>query len=261
MWHVQPPARASSPAGAADSRKGSAAVTPLQIGTLREFSLHAALKTWCAVPGDRFEVLVDGYIVDVVRDDLLIEIQTRRLGALRAKIAALQEQHALRLVLPIARELWVVRVAEDGQTRLSRRKSPRHGRIEDIFSELTGVPSLLEHPHVSLQVVLTQEEQLLYQGEPIVGRRSWRRRGWAILDRQLLAVVGERTFHTAHDLARLLPADLPAPFTTRDIAECGDLPLHLAQQMAFCLHRMGVLERSGKRGNAWLYVAKAEVAR
>lgn len=238
-----------------------AAVTPSQIGTLREFSLHAAIKAWCAAPGDRFEVPVDGYIVDVVRDDLLIEIQTRRLGAQRAKVSALQERHALRLVLPIARDKWIVRLSADGQMRLSRRRSPRRGCIEELFAELTGIPDLLAHPGTSLLVLLTQEEEILYQGKPMVGRRSWRRRGWSILDRQLLAMVEEHLFETPRDLIRLLPTDLPSPFTTGDLAASATLPLRLAQQMAYCLHKMGILERVGRQGHAWLYTIERESGR
>ena len=39
--------------------------------------LHASLKAWYAEAGDRFEVAVDGYVIDLVRDDLLIEIPDR----------------------------------------------------------------------------------------------------------------------------------------------------------------------------------------
>ena len=45
------------------------------IGSLHEKSLHAALKAWCLQPGDHTEVPVDGYIIDIVRGDLLIEVQ------------------------------------------------------------------------------------------------------------------------------------------------------------------------------------------
>ena len=46
------------------------------IGVLNEGHLHAALKDWYARPGDRVEVPVEAYHVDLVRDGLLIEIQT-----------------------------------------------------------------------------------------------------------------------------------------------------------------------------------------
>ena len=98
------------------------------IGTLRENSLHAALKDWCARPGDQLEALVEGYYIDIARDDLLIEIQTRNFSAVKAKLVALSASHAVRLVYPIAREKWIVKVGEDGTTPISRRRSPKRGQ-------------------------------------------------------------------------------------------------------------------------------------
>ncbi|HHX43666.1 MAG TPA: hypothetical protein GX714_06730, partial [Chloroflexi bacterium] len=84
------------------------------IGTHRETSLHAALKAWYAEEGDQIEAVVDGYVIDVVRGDLLIEIQTRGFAALTAKLTELLQSHSVRLVHPIARERWIVRLAADG---------------------------------------------------------------------------------------------------------------------------------------------------
>ena len=46
------------------------------IGTLNEGALHAQLKDWYRRRGDRVEQLVDGFVVDLVRSELLVEIQT-----------------------------------------------------------------------------------------------------------------------------------------------------------------------------------------
>jgi hypothetical protein len=59
------------------------------IGLLNEKPLHASLKQWYARPGDRFEVPVDGFVIDIVRGRLLIEIQTRNFASTRAKLIKL----------------------------------------------------------------------------------------------------------------------------------------------------------------------------
>ncbi len=46
------------------------------IGTLNEGALHAQLKDWYRRRGDRVEQLVDGFVIDLVRGELLVEIQT-----------------------------------------------------------------------------------------------------------------------------------------------------------------------------------------
>ena len=91
---------------------------PYGIGTLNEKPLHAALKQWYAQPEDLIEVPVDGFTVDIVRGDLLIEIQTRNLSTIRHKLTTLAAQHRLRLVYPIAREKWIVRLLPSGSIYL-----------------------------------------------------------------------------------------------------------------------------------------------
>jgi hypothetical protein len=43
---------------------------------------------------DRFEVPVDGFVIDIVRDDLLIEIQTRNFSSLKRSNAWPQKSGA-----------------------------------------------------------------------------------------------------------------------------------------------------------------------
>ena len=219
------------------------------IGSLNEKPLHAALKEWYAQPGDQFEVPVEDFVIDLVRDDLLIEIQTGNFAGIKRKLYALVEQHPVRLVYPVAREKWIVKVAQDLETPLGRRKSPKRGQFHDLFAELVSFPALLDSPNFCLEVLLIQEEELRRHD----ARRAWRRRGWITHERRLLEVVEGRRFETPADAAALLPPGLPAEFTTSDLAAGIGKPRRLAQQMAYCLREMGAIEQVGKRGNAFLY--------
>ena len=220
-----------------------------QISTFNEKPLHAALKAWYSRPGDHLEVQVDGFIIDIVRDGLLIEIQTTSLASLKRKLFALTDHHHVRVVYPIPREKWLVKLAEDGHSAPSRRKSPKRGKIEDVFRELVSFPKLLAHPSFSLDVLLIQEEEIRRYD----GTRAWRRRGWVTEERRLLQVVDRRRFCTPADMGELLPAALVEPFTTSDLAAAIARPRRLAQRMAYCLREMDVIEAVGKQGNAILY--------
>ena len=220
------------------------------IGMLGEKSLHAHLKLWCAQPGDRFEIVVDDFIIDLVRDEMLIEIQTRNFSAMRRKLERLLPHYQLHLIHPIAREKWIVRETGDGQF-IQRRKSPKRGRIEDVFRELVRIPDFLTHPNLTLQVIFTQEEEIWRDD----GKGSWRRKRWSIHDRRLLAVVDSVIFANPIDYLSLLPASLPQPFTTRELATVLKLRLNLAQKMSYTLRKAGLLEMVGKQGNSLLYRA------
>src|SRR4051794_36812511 len=122
------------------------------IGTLRETSLHAALKRWYARPGDEVEAEVDGYVVDLRRGDTLIEIQTCNFAAIRSKLLALVERHPVRLLHPIASEKLIVRMPRTGANQFSRRRSPKRGQSVQLFVELVSIPDLIDHPNFSLEV-------------------------------------------------------------------------------------------------------------
>jgi hypothetical protein len=219
------------------------------IGTLNESPLHAALKAWYCRPGDRAEMEVDGFVIDLVRGDLLIEIQTSGFSGIKDKLVALTAHHPLRLVYPIPLEKWIVKQDGDGE-RIGRRKSPKRGQVEDVFWELVSFPQLLAHPSFSLEVLLTREDEVRRHRPG----RAWRRRGWVTEERRLLDVVSRHRFETPESLAPLLPDSLPEPFTTADLAAAIGRPRRLAQKMAYCLREMGTIDPAGKRGRAVLYV-------
>jgi hypothetical protein len=218
------------------------------IGTLREKSLHAALKAWYAQPGDQLEAPVDGYMIDIVRGDLLIEIQTRNFFAMKAKLAVLTSNHTVHLVHPIAAEKWIVRLAESGEP-LGRRKSPRRGRTDHLFTELVRFPGLMAHPNFTLEVLLVQEEETRIQD----GKGAWRRKGWSIADRRLVGVIERLELRSPEDFRLFLPPGLPRPFTARDLAQARGIPAYLAGKMIYCLRVMGLVEITGRRGRSYLY--------
>jgi hypothetical protein len=219
------------------------------IGTLQETSLHASLKRWYSQPGDSLEVVVDGFVIDIVRGNLLIEIQTRNFSAIKRKLKKLVEKYPLRLVYPISLEKWIVNIAEDKVSVVRRRKSPRHAHLEDLFTELVRLPELAAHNNFSLEALLIREEELRRKD----GRGSWRRKGWSIYDRRLLDVVDRRVFLSPTDFSALLPLGLPAAFTSSDLARGLGKPLYLAQKMAYCLRKMDVIQITGKVGNSLVY--------
>ena len=152
---------------------------PNAIGTLNEKPLHAALKEWYVEPGDLIESPVEGFMVDIIRGDLLIEIQTCNLSGIRRKLEKLALRHPVRLVFPVAQERWIVRQTEKGGRTLSRRKSPKRGTMEAVFEEFVSVAPLLAHPNVSFQVLFIQEEQVRHvNGTRNRWRKGWRRLLW-----------------------------------------------------------------------------------
>ncbi|MFO8035547.1 MAG: hypothetical protein R6U57_02840 [Anaerolineales bacterium] len=221
-----------------------------QIGELNENPLHASLKAWYARPGDQVEVSVDGYVVDILQDGVLIEIQTGNFSSVRYKLRSLVRTHPVRLVYPLAREKWLLKLPKPGWDGPRRRKSPKRGRVEDVFQELVSFPELMHEDHFTLEVVLIQEEEV----RRFTGRKMWWRNGWEAVEHRLLEVVEQHVFQTSADLGKLLPEGLPETFTTKELAQGLEGPRWLAQKMAYCLREMGEINAVGKQGRSILYV-------
>ena len=225
------------------------------IGLINEKPLHASLKQWYARPGDRFEVPVDGFVIDIVRDDLLIEIQTRNFASINSKLCKLTRSYQVRLVYPVVQEKWIVRSATNGGRTAVRRKSPKRGRLEDLFWELVSIPQLLSNPNFSLEVLMIREEEL----RRYEGKRKWRRKGWVVEGRRLVDVLDRRLFGASSDWLTFVPDGLDS-FTTKDLATIADTRRDLAQKMAYCLRHTRMIELIGRQGRANLYrVANRQV--
>ena len=213
------------------------------IGTLAERSLHAHLKRLYTEPGDCVEERIGGYWVDICRGEDVIEIQTGSFASMKRKLAALLRRRVVHIVHPVAVEKWITKVAADGATFISRRKSPKRGSCYDLFDELVSFPQLMLDPrNFSVEVVLIKEEELRCED----GRGSWRRKGTSIKDHLLLEVAGREVFGTGRDFLRLLPEGWTGPSTNRELAAALKQPSFRIARMTYCLSRMEAVRAGGQ---------------
>lgn len=214
-----------------------------------ETSLHAALKSWYAASHGVQEARVDGYWIDVQINDQLIEIQTRHFEMIQEKLLRLLENYQVRLVHPIAAEKWIVRLSQESESVVNRRKSTHHGRWEHIFLELVHIPTLLAHPNFSLEMLLIREEEIRQDN----GKGSWRRKGISIIDRRLIEILERKLIASPRDLRQFLPAGLESPFTNQQLAHQLGINPRLAAKMSYCMRSLNLLQATGRQRNAILY--------
>jgi hypothetical protein len=208
---------------------------------MTEYSLHSEIKDWYSALGGQVEVKVEDFIVDVVKDDLLIEIQTRNLSAIKQKLRKLLVNNQVRLVYPIAKVKWIVHVSNTGEL-VRKRRSPKKGKTIDLFTELISLPSLVNEKNFSFEVLLIEEEEHRCDD----GKGSWRRKGVSIKDRKLLKVFERFVFENRTDFLRLLPK-LDAPFTNKSLAKKMGISVRLAQKITYCLRKMNLIIVDGKK--------------
>ena len=216
---------------------------------MTEYSLHSEIKQWYKSPEDKLETKVGDYIIDVLRDNFLIEIQTGNFSAIKKKLKKLlHDNNQVRLVYPIAKLKWIVHVTDSGEF-VRRRKSPKKGKLTDLFYELVHTPSIIKDKNFSLEVLLIEEEEVRCND----GRGSWRRRGISTKDRKLLNVFDRLVFEDSKDFLKFLPQELDEQFTNKILALKLGVSVTLAQKITYCLRKIGIISVVGKKRNQLLF--------
>ncbi|MFX1488845.1 MAG: hypothetical protein ACFFBI_06845 [Promethearchaeota archaeon] len=222
---------------------------PNHIGRLNESSLHSTLKLWYSESRDMTELLVDNFLIDIVRDGLLIEIQTKNFASIRRKLEKLIQNHNVRLVHPIIQDKWIININNSSEKIIRKRLSPKHCSYLDIFNELIRIADLVSHPNFTIEILLVQVEEIRKND----GKGTWRRAGWSIQDVRLVNILERKIFYNPSDFLILTPTDLRTPFTNVDLAHSLKKSVNLARKMSYCLRKMGILHVIGKKGKAFLF--------
>lgn len=224
-----------------------------------ETTLHRQFKALYSPCESQQEVTVDGYRIDAVAGKQLVEIQYGSLAAIRHKIRALLQNYDVLVVKPLAARKYLVNKTRRGGRVKSARYSPTRQNFYDLFEDLVHFVDVFPHDRLTLEAVLTeQEEHRLPAGYPLGGRR-WRSKGYRVEDRTLRCIRDRLRLRTADDLLTLLPSGLPPRFTTADVAAKADISRWLAQKMAYCLRKTGAVQTAGKQGNALVYIVREGV--
>jgi len=214
----------------------------------KESSLHRSLKFRYSETGAT-ETPVGDYVCDGLGDDgEYIEVQTGSFGPLKEKVNFLTKSGKVRIIHPIISQKRIELYDSDGSL-LRKRKSPRKGCSWDLFNALLYAPELplLKNLAIELAVVDVIEKRL------DDGRGSWRRRGVSITDRLIGAWHQTIILAKPKDYQQFIPFRKNERFSVRDLAEKAGINVALARKAVYVLAKMGLIERTGKQGNALLY--------
>ncbi len=219
------------------------------IGTLSEKTVHSVLKSYYSPDSINHEIKVGGFVADICTGNDIIEIQTRSFDRLRRKLEVFLSYYPVTIVYPVPYVKWLRWVDPQTGEISAPRKSPKTGTPYSIFPELYRIKNYLTRPNLSLHIVLiNMEEYRLLDG--------WSRdkkKGSSRCDRIPTELVDEIRIGSPKDYKLLVPDSLAEEFTSKDFKKASGLPLGAAQTALNILHYLGVVERKGKKGNAYLY--------
>ncbi len=219
------------------------------IGTLSEKTVHAVLKNYYAPDVQMHEIQVENCVADIYTGTDIVEIQTRNFNRMRVKLDRFLPCYPVTIVYPIPLTKRLFWIDEESGEISGGRKSPVRGNPYMAFPELYKIKSYLRDPNLSIRLAfLNMEEYKLLNG--------WSRdkkRGSSRFDRIPISLEKEMEFVCPQDYLQLLPYELAEPFTVMDFGKQVHIGKQLAGIVLHILHYVGVVERDGKRGNAYLY--------
>jgi len=222
------------------------------IGTLGEKTVHSVLKKYYSPDPANHEVKIGSFVADIYTGDGIMEIQTRSFNKLRRKLPSFLQIAPVTIVYPVHNFKWIRWVNPQTGEISPPRKSPKPGTPYLIFPELYWIKDFLSNPNLRLKIVMMNlEEYRLLDG--------WSRdkkKGSSRCDRIPTELVNEISILQPEDYRLLIPAQLPAEFTSLDFKKASGLSRSNAQTALNILHHLGVIERIGKKGNAYLYTCK-----
>lgn len=218
------------------------------IGTLGEKTLHAILKNFYELNEDCHEIPVEGYVADIFSRGNIIEIQTGQFQRMREKLKAFLPLYPVTIVYPIAekRQLrWID--PETGEIQDGR--ATKKINVYQIFPELYKIKSFLKDENLKICItVLDMEEYKLLNGW---GEKK--KNHASKYDRVPSRVVRELHMECPRDYMQFIPIELEGEFTVKQFAKVAKCTGAQASVTMNILYEMEVVNRIGKKGNAYVY--------
>ena len=219
------------------------------IGTYKEKTLHAILKDYYAPDKSMQEISVDGYVADIYTGQEIIEIQTANFNKMRAKLNCFLPNYPVTVVYPIARIKYLSWIDEATGECSKPRKSPVKGSVYRAFAELYKIKSILSQENLCLCFPLLEVEEYRL----LNGWSQDKKKGSCRYDRIPRALLDEIRLEKPEDYLRLIPENLPEPFTALEFGKAVGEKKQIAGIVLHVLNYLNVLERCENRGRFYTY--------
>lgn len=214
------------------------------IGTLSEKRLHATVKRYLCEDTDCHEVGMKErkFVADVRVGNEIYEVQTGSFFPMKQKIAyyLTSTDCTVTVVHPIAKNAWTCWIDPETLEFSPRRKSPKHGRAEDLLPEMYHLLPHLGNERLQFRVLLIETQD--FRWKRVKGRRRTAER----YERIPLSLVEDITFSSPADFSRFLPPTLPSHFTVRQFSEATGIRGRDAYSAVRVLAALGLV-REGER--------------
>lgn len=221
------------------------------IGTLNEKGIHRQIKQLLEDDKTKQEVRICGYIADIVNDNGIFEIQSAHFDKLRDKLEVYLDNTNLdiTIVYPIQSLKHILWMDPLTHSIISQSKSTKKPSPLDIFKELYKIIDIIDTTRIHFKLVLIQSEEY----KLLDGYGPNRKNKATKLNNKLIKILSVIDLDSYKDLIKLLPSNLPLPFTTGDIYRLTKADSKAASLTCTVCNRLGLIKRGKRKGRYITY--------
>ena len=220
------------------------------IGTYQEKTLHKVVKNYFENNEENQEIKIGKYVCDILKENKIIEIQTRSFNKLVGKLDYFLKAYEVEIVYPIAHKKYISWLDYNTLEEKDYRKSPKTGSVYDAFKELYKIKKYLNHNNLKITILLIDIKEQRY----LNGYSKDKKRGSSRCNQIPLELIDEITLNN-YDI---LVIDKENEFTSKDYAKAIKRNRHCAQIILNILCYLDIIQivRKERRTNVYKFIKK-----
>lgn len=224
------------------------------IGTLAEKWQHQIIKRYLSENPTEHEITVSverRFVSDLRVGNDAYEVQTGSFAPMVKKIAFYLESTDLTVTVvhPIAKDRWLSWVDYETEEISPKKKSPKHGRLEDILAELYPLIPFLNHPRLKLRVLLLEVHDFKLRSD----QKQRKKRMVQRYERIPLALLEDISLESSEDFRRFLPHGMESPFTVKQFSQATKIKGRDAYSAVRVLTALGLLTPAPSIGRSMAF--------
>ncbi len=214
------------------------------IGTLNEKTIHHTLKCYYCSEADH-EAKIGGFYADGAGENGIFEIQSANFNYLAKKLTRMLQASHVTVVYPYEKKSRVISINENTGEILSETKRTDNS-FSKLFLELYRLKAFITNPNLTIRIAFLEIDKKVYcKSEKRVRRKGMKK------EKIPTRFISEIVLENAEDYRVFIPDGLPETFTKAELQKlCRTTDAGL---MLSVLEFVGLIERTGKRGNAIEY--------
>ena len=195
------------------------------------------------------ELPINGYIADICRDGVITEIETSGFSGLKPKLEAYLPEYRVRLVYPVAQVKYLSWINPENGEITARKKSPKKGNPYDALFEMVRILPYVRNKNLTVLVPLLEIDEYRL----LNGWSKDKKKGSERYERIPANLFRIEEFTSDADYIKYIPESCVSDFTLADFSKAAHVTARDAGGILRVYMERGLLERTGKKGNSYLY--------